>query len=311
MRTYDSTYKDIRVCVIENDLLKAMFIPNLGAKLCSLINKTNGKEYLYQRGGSEYRRQSYDGNYLDGECSGVDDAFPTIDEYVYDRYPWKGIRIPDHGEVWALKWDHLREDNYLEFSISGVRLPYEIRKRVTLVGKYTLHIEYELKNKSAFPIDYIWAAHIMLNPEKGCRIKMPKNMQKAICVMSDSGTIGKYGDELSYPIVKNARGEYDFRIHRGSEANDYQKIYFQEPTDEGWSELEYPDGSKLRIEVPIKQVPYFAAIQGEGGSLGINSVFFEPCTGSFDRPDIARMRKQNSILKPFETIYWYLKFTIQ
>lgn len=78
-----SKYKDVNSITIENKHLKASFLPGIGAKLCSLIHKESDREFLYQRLGSEYKLQSYGGDYLKGECSGFDDMFPTIDEYFF------------------------------------------------------------------------------------------------------------------------------------------------------------------------------------------------------------------------------------
>jgi hypothetical protein len=97
-----SKYKDKKSIVVENNRLRAEFLPDPGGKMVSLIDKGTGYEFLIQRNNELYRDQSFDGVYVDGECSGFDDMFPTIDVCNYESDPWKGVKMPDHGEVWSL-----------------------------------------------------------------------------------------------------------------------------------------------------------------------------------------------------------------
>ncbi|MEI6388519.1 MAG: hypothetical protein WCQ50_18040 [Spirochaetota bacterium] len=292
---------------IESEALAAVVIPEHGAKLASLRSLSSGREFLFQRPGVKYRRSSYDSDYLAGECSGFDEVCPTVLEYFYDREPWKGIRIPDHGEVWALPWSCETDSESLDLSVRGVRLPYQLRKRITLAEPDCLRISYELTNETAFPIDFIWCAHIMLEAEKGCRIAGPRDMGRCVATMSESGAIGAWGEEFDYPVTPLKDGSsYDASLHRGADADDYQKFFFKGRVPEGRAGLEYPDGHVLTVSFPEREVPCFAAIQAEGGKLGIRCVFLEPSTAAFDRPDLARLKGLNSVLPPKGRLVWHL-----
>jgi hypothetical protein len=105
-KIYSSVYKDQPALTIESEAITARFLPTIGAKLASLVYKPLGYELLVQRPGEKYLLQPFDGDYVAGECSGMDDMFPTIDACYYDRYPWEGTKMADHGEVWSLAWDH-------------------------------------------------------------------------------------------------------------------------------------------------------------------------------------------------------------
>ena len=99
-----TNYKDIQAVSIENTTVKAVFLPEHGGKMASFQHIKTGREFLVQAPGEAYKALAYDGVYIDAECSGFDDMLPTIDEYVYETYPWKGIKMPDHGEVCGLPW---------------------------------------------------------------------------------------------------------------------------------------------------------------------------------------------------------------
>ncbi|MEQ8925870.1 MAG: DUF5107 domain-containing protein, partial [Fulvivirga sp.] len=75
-----SKYKDKDSLVLENKMIRAEVLPNPGGKVASFINKETGYEYMLQRPNKNYKDQSFGGSYIDGECSGFDDMFPTIDE---------------------------------------------------------------------------------------------------------------------------------------------------------------------------------------------------------------------------------------
>ena len=307
-------YKGISAVALSNEKFQAVILPENGCKLCSLKNIANGEEFVYQGKSDIYRVSSYGSSYLDGECAGVDQTFPTIDECFYDSAPWKGTLLPDHGEVWSLPWKYETDENSLSVSVIGVRLPYRLSMRIGWQVNNTLRFEYSLQNLSEYSMEYIWAAHMMLTGYKGCKFEFPPYLSKACTTMSDSGLIGRYGDIFNYPYVVQADGGiYDVSICRGTDANDYQKFYFLDAfkDETGWGRILYPTGSCVTVSFPTDEVPYLGAIQAEGGELGLRCMFLEPCSAAFDRPDIARLHKMNSTIAPLQTKKWYLEIKVE
>jgi hypothetical protein len=98
-----SKYKNLESVVLENNTIRAEFLPYPGGKLASLICKKTDFEFLVQRKNENYLEQPFDGEYIKGECSGYDDMFPTIDTCNYENEPWNGVKMADHGEVWSLR----------------------------------------------------------------------------------------------------------------------------------------------------------------------------------------------------------------
>lgn len=311
IKIYQSMYKDMPCICMESSAVRAAFLPGQGAKLCSIRYIRTDKEFAFQKKGERYRKAYYGQSYLEGECAGIDEMFPNIDAFNYDDQPWEGTFLPDHGELWALEWDCVQKENAIIFQAHGVKLPYSIQKTVQFLDANTLSCSYEVHNHSPFPIHYIWAAHMMLEGEKGCMFEFPFKETKAYCTLSDSGTIGSYGDSFTYPFVQKADGSvYDIRLHRGNDANDYQKFYFAGKVPEGWGQIQYPDGHLFRIDFDRHAVPYLGAIQGEGGAFNIRCMFLEPCTGAFDNPVAAKQHGMNSVLPPNESAKWFLNIAV-
>ena len=312
MRITPSTYKELQAVTLENDRLQVQFLPGCGAKMSSLVYKPADLELLVQRPDPTYGLQPYDGDYVAGECSGFDDMFPTIDECFYERYPWQGTRIPDHGEVWSLPWALSSSAEGLHFSVHGIRFPYRLEKRVRLAGETTLRIDYRATNLCGFDLDFLWAAHIMLNLEEGSELSLPPGTDRIVNTFSYSGLLGQYGDEAAWPMVTSRDGrKVDLRKLRPKTVADAAKYWVKGALPEGWCELSYPQSRvRLRLSFPVEQVPYLGILPNEGTSQDLYSIFLEPATGTFDRIDVARLRGECSTLPGNGSYVWYLEIVL-
>ena len=307
------TYKDQQAISLNAGKLRAQFLPSLGAKLCSLVYLPRDLELLVQRPGTEYLLQPYDGNYVAGECSGFDDMFPSIDACHYEDYPWKGTRIPDHGEVWSLPWDCSVEGDRLHFATHGIRFPYRIEKWVSASGPSALRLDYRLTNLTGFDFSFIWAAHIMLNLEEGARLELPSCVERVVNALNLGKADGRYGDELPWPTHRQRDGSArDLRQIRPKDTREATKYWIKGPMPEGWCALAYPASKiSLTISFSTATVPYLGILINEGGWRDMHAAFVEPATGSFDRIDLARLRGELSAVGPRGSYEWHLEIAIR
>ena len=311
MSIYESMYKDQVAFTIESDNVLAQFLP-LGAKMCSLVYKPLDLELLVHSPGEEYRLEPYDGDYSAGECSGFDDMFPTIDECYYETYPWKGTRIPDHGEVWSIPWDQASEEAKLHFSVYGVRFPYQLEKWVRFTEANVLRIDYRVTNHSASDFDFMWAAHVMLYLEDGARLVLPPGIESVVSTLSFSGDLGRYGDEFEWPSFELPDGRpRDLSRLRSRTAKDAEKYFVKGRLPEGWCALTYPESDlTLGLAFPVEPVPYLAILPNECGWGGLYNIFLEPATASYDRLDVSRLHHEFSTVKAKSSYEWHLNLAI-
>lgn len=312
-RIYTSAYKDQPALTIESSKVIAQFLPQIGAKLCSLIFKPLALELLMQRPGPTYRMAPYDGDYVEqGECSGLDDMFPSIDRCYYECYPWQGTLIPDHGEVWSIPWAAAAQDQQIHLVTHGVRFPYRLEKWVSFANASTLHMAYRLTNLSPYPFDFIWAAHPMFVLEEGATLSLPGGIEKVVTVFSASNRLGRYGDEHAWPIATLADGsQRDLRQIAPKRTRDAEKYYIKGKLPAGWCELIYPQSKlTLRLEFPVAQVPYLGILPNEGGWQDLYNIFLEPATGPLDRLDVARLHGQHSTVEGGGSYEWYLAIVL-
>ncbi len=309
---FHSRYKDQPAITLETSRVLAQFLPEQGSKLASLIYKPRNYELLVQRPAAQYRTQPFDGDYVAGECSGLDDMFPTIDTCFYDRFPWEGVKMADHGEVWGLTWRYDIEGGRLHFVTHGVRFPYQIEKWVSFTSENILHLDYRLTNLSPFDFDFLWAAHMMINLEEGVELVMPPGISTIAHTFSMGGPFRQYGEECNWPVARQTDGTIiDLRHIRPKSTRQAYKYYVKDRLPEGWCGLRYPRSDfSLALSFPVEQVPYLGVLPNEGGWQDLYNIFLEPCTATFDRPDVARYRKEDSTLPAHSALEWYLNITL-
>jgi hypothetical protein len=308
---YASRYKDQPAVTLESAALRAQFLPTIGGKLCSLVYAPQEFDVLVHRSGEHYRLQPYAGVYVDGECSGLDDMFPTIDVYHCEQFPWHGTQLPDHGEVWSLPWETTIDGDCLRMSVHGVRLPYRLSKTVSFADDHTLRLEYVLENLSPFGFDYVWAAHPMFVMDEDSRVLLPAGVERIVNAFSSDGSLGRYGDAFDWPLATTPGGAVrDLSRVAPPSAARSAKFYVKGALPEGWCALTWPSrGLQLTMRFPVEEIPYLGILPNENGFHDHYNMFLEPASASFDRPDVARLRGEASHLAGGARRAWHLDIT--
>ncbi len=303
-------YKNRTAILLENNKIRAFFLPDTGGKLASLINKETGYEFMLQRSGALYREQPFDGVYTEGECSGFDDMFPTIDVCHYENEPWQNVKMADHGEVWSLPWQHQINADSLHMSVQGIRFPYQLEKNIRFIDDDTLQLDYRLTNKSEYDFEFLWAGHLMINIEQGARLVVPDDCRQAVKILTNGK--GKYGDIQNWPKFIDKNGQpYRADICRPPEAEGFEKYYFVNKLQHGWCELCYPDNRNIiKISFQTETVPYLGILMNEKGWDGLYNIIIEPCTVCYDRPDVAKKYGQVSKVNAAGSMSWWVKISI-
>ena len=277
-----STYKNRPAVIVETKTLKAVFLHEDGAKLTSLTRLDTLKELLAVKQGENYKRLTYDGSYVDSECSGFDDMFPTVDEYTPDSGSYKGVTYPDHGETCRLVYDITLSENEILFTANSKRFPIRYEKRVIISGN-DIKINYCIKNDGSAPFKFLWAGHVMLQGDNDTEVLTPFNDNDEIEFMF----CGKCNDKNALP--KN-------RLIGYSPTGVAYKFYYVNPIPKGYFGLRYGDGSKLNFTYDNKKLPYLGLWLNNGEFQNLYSITPEPCTVPYDRPDRAEKRKLSSVI---------------
>ena len=113
--------------------LELMVLPTLGAKISSV--RWAGVELLAQNPRKRLEEARYAAPYSEFDASGFDECLPTIGPCRYPEFPWEGVEVPDHGEMWSIPWAAQEEGDELHLVARGVRFPYEFHKWIALPAR--------------------------------------------------------------------------------------------------------------------------------------------------------------------------------
>lgn len=310
MAISSGTYKDVDAIILENEVLKVAVLPEWGSKTASIIWKQTGYELLWQNPLPRFEKAGYGAPYPDGDKSGFDEMFPTISRCYYEDSPWEGVEAPDHGEVWSIPWQYEISGESLDMSVDGVRFPYLLQKTIRLSGS-SLRIDYTAKNKSSYPLSFIWAAHPLFNTCPGMELKVPQGMDTIVTSVSGD-PLGDYGKTHPFPICTDVKGKkFDLSHVPGRSTRGYQKYYFQGKVPEGWCELCNPEEKlTVRLSYPREQVPYLGMWVNVLGWANQYNIAPEPATAAMDRIDFAGMWGTGSSLEPYDKRSWFLEISV-
>jgi hypothetical protein len=324
-------YKDVEAVVLENDILRVVVVPECGSKIASMVYKPLGLELFWQNPAQSFRKSAYADDYELGDISAFDEMFPTISRCFYERFPWAGTEVPDHGEVWSIPWDVGGEFggelgaekngagssagasvkvSSVHLSVRGIQFPYKLTKRVALEDR-RLRIDYTASNLSGFELDYIWAAHPLFNTAEGMELIVPPGMGRVVNAVPGP-RLGGYGRVHDFPVAWPEDGT-ELNLGEVPAKNDtgYQKYWFLGRATDGWCMLY--DGAKsltVGMSYPVEKVPYLGVWLNEGGWEGQYNIAPEPATGAMDRIDFSRMWGMNSVLKGRQTVSWHLCISV-
>lgn len=151
----ETRFADFPSLRIENEDLAIECIPELGGKIASLVDRRSGFDCAFVNPYTGIRKYPYDAPYLTSDC-GFGELLPSIGVGAYTEAPWKGIPLPDKGELWTQGFETRVEGGSLTQRAFGVRFPYLFTRRLSLEGR-RLRLDYSLENLCAFDFKYLWS----------------------------------------------------------------------------------------------------------------------------------------------------------
>lgn len=292
-------YKNRDAIVVESEALRATFLPNDGAKMVSLIDRSANRELLLTRDGESYRVLTADGSYVDAECSAFDDMCPTIDPYTPESGAYRGISYPDHGECCRLPYEVHIAENKLILSARSRLFPIRYQKMVTSVPDGSIALDYAITNEGDAPFDFIWAGHVMLKGEDGMRLLSPYNEKAPIEMVF--ATDGYAHDTLPRDMLTR------FVPHLGAA----YKFYYLDPMPEGFFGVRYVSGRTLFFRFDEAKLPYLGVWINNGAFQGIYNLAPEPCTAPFDAPDKAAQKGYSAQISAHSTFQFRITISMQ
>lgn len=307
---YETTWHGLSAWALESDELRLILVPDLGAKLVSLLDKRNQLEWLVDSGGRPLKSVPYGASFVDQDMSGWDEMFPTI---VACEYPMPGERfgalLPDHGEVWTLSWTiEPSPSGELRLSVAGKALPYLLVRTLEIGASATLKMHYELKNLSKEGLPYIWAAHPQFICGEQSEIRLPSSVEEVCNTIPADWGWGEPETRFGWPEAVSVGGQWvHINLTGPASLKRARKFFLLPEACVGWAGMiRRPAGDWLRLSWDPAKVPYLGIWVDEGALSHTSVAALEPTTGFFDSLAVAFEKNEVTILEPGAARTWTL-----
>jgi hypothetical protein len=293
-----------RAVIMDNGTLSLVLLPAFGFKMASLFYKPTGFESLFQPATHSYKKLTPGACFEKYDTSGCDDLLPTIDACAYQGSEYQGVRLPDHGEVWARSWAVSIIDDTVKGTVELNCLPMRFARTVSFGSEHTVRFDYIAQNLGTKPLRFLWALHPLNLLKEGTRLLLPKGSRKLLNV--HPGSASGYA-EKEIDFVSSGLSLPD-SIGRGHSC----KFYVYTPLKAGCAGLYYPQDKLALIYRfdPVK-LPYLGVWINTGGFKNEVNIAIEPSNGFYDSLERAVSNNAAAIILPEEEVRWSLKIDLK
>ncbi len=295
---------------LENDALRVVVVPEMGAKIVSLFDKRNQVEWLAGPGERPFEPASYGAVFTDQDMSGWDEMFPTINACQYPNpNSDQAIQLPDHGEVWAIPWQQRpTKEPALSFSVEGRALSYKFSRKIEFAAESALRLSYCATNTSENPISALWAAHPQFLVDSKAKIILPPEISQVCNVLPADFGWGALEEMVDWPTSTRPDGETRHLDTVGSvELQQARKFYVPPEVQAAWiTVLRTASQDWISLSWGAKEIPYLGVWVDEGFFSAETVVAPEPSTGYYDSLALAVEKGRHMVIDPGECVSWSL-----
>jgi hypothetical protein len=287
---------------LDNGLVRADVLPELGGKLWNLWHRTRDIQWLWHNPHCVLRAVRLGASYDDNWAGGWEELFPNDAEGEF-----LGKNLPDHGEWWSQPWKWaVSEDSpervSIRLSLDGTVTRTHCEKQITLeAGAAQLSVRYRITNHASEPLRFLFKQHLAVSVTQAHRLELPGG--KVTPVDLDFSTrIGAAGP-FDWPSAKGRTGEpVDLSVLPPEEEKHREFVYVAQ-LPEGWCGVrDTRTGAVLRFHFPLDIFPYTWMFMTFGGWHSLYTVVLEPCTNMPKDLKTALHLGQCGILAPQATM---------
>jgi hypothetical protein len=295
---------------LESDALRVEVWPQFGGKVSSVVDKADGFELMFNYPAELPSGPQYDQPYGKGWYAGWDECFPAVAPGTYDRHPYNGVAVPDHGELWGLPTISVPAKGGITTVWHGLRFGYRLTRKLWLdPDAASLTAEYTLVNLAPFEFHFVWAMHAL---------------------MAMNTAIEFYWKDRPFRLSHDAKGTDIQRIftfgenepeelanldHPGAlPAGGGWKLFSLDPIGDpfkvGYPTREYNRTLSISYSAPDELPAYWGIWINTGGWAGHRHFAIEPTTGRFDQIDRAMNDRSAGRVAPLGRRDWSVRWEV-
>jgi uncharacterized protein DUF4432 len=277
-----------RSVVMENDAIRVVVLPDKGAEIHQITDRRSGTDLLFaapwelRPPGAPPLPGSGDDEFMWNYAGGWQELFPSVNaECVY-----RGKRIPFHGEVASLAWEHEildsdGSDARVRFRARSRQTPFRVERILRVRGREAeLLVEGSVRNESTESAHFVWGHHCVVGPpflEPGCRLEIPAQTIVTSPELFEPETARlEPGRREPWPWAPlRTGGTVDLRDVPGPETGSHDDLYVTD-LDDGWLAVSNPRlDLTFRLEWDQRVFGWIVLWQPYGGAVA------PPLTGSY------------------------------
>ena len=285
MHARTETYAGLQSVVLSGGGLAAVVLPDVGAKIVSLVSERTGREFIWRDPTRPLTVVAPGSSYADHDASGIDDCFPTVDACAYPSAPFAGLFLGDHGDLWSRRWDAELDSEQAVFTVAGHTLPFTFEKRIRIdEATESLVVDNTISLSGSGPLAYQWTGHPLLRAEPGMIINLPHGTS-ARTRFSTGGRLTVDDTQWRWPQAPSSDGGAQDVSVVGQPDDGLNEKYWLTAPDHGCV-LDFPaTDEQLHVRFDPVALPYLAICVNYGGWPEENPGFWvavEPSTSPYD-----------------------------
>ncbi len=278
-------HQGFEVYMLSTEKVELAVVPELGAKIISLIDLRTGREWMWHPpGGLKLFRNRPGDAFSQSPLAGADECLPTI-----APCSWQGHELPDHGEVWNVPWKvspEALENGILKTSVRLEISPFNFERAIELHGN-TIHINYRLNNYSAVKRQFLWAIHPLLRLQAGDQLELPASTR---ALLNGTTWVDAVASATSEKISAKV---------------------FARPVSEGLAAIDNPaTGHRLEIEWSPVENDTLGLWLTRGGWHGHHHFAIEPTNADNDALALAAEQGHCGVVAAGDSTTWQIRFRL-
>jgi galactose mutarotase-like enzyme len=290
---------------LENEAVRLLVVPSLGARVVSLIDRRTDREWLVQgeppaTDGSVEEWDSDAAVFGGAEAFGWDECLPTVAPCADPLDP-DGPPLRDHGDQWGRPAEVDASDGQLLATWISPRWPYVLRRTLRLAGA-GVAAAYELEVGGERDMPFLWSMHPLLALEAGASLVIDPPGRAALTHEVGLG-IAAGSVPIEWP------GPAGLDVVRGTEAAMAAKLYL-DARPLATVAVRGVDGAELRFEWDRRVAPILGIWLDYGGwpaGQDRHQVALEPSTSPDDDLASAFNAGRAMVVRPGEPRRWTVR----
>lgn len=297
-------HEGFHVVRLSSDDCSVAVVPELGAKIISLVNLRTHREWMWRPSGPLRLWKNLEGeSFLNSTFVGADECLPTISPCF-----WGGRELPDHGEVWSVPWTldaGALSEEIIHTTVALPRSPFFFARSIT-IDQNTVRLDYRLTNTGVKPEQWLWALHPLLRLEGEDRLELPAEVRQLRVSASRQPELPA-GTLLDWPDSGEGINLQELQL-AGKEA--YLKC-FAHSLRSGWARIvNHLTADSLAFRWDLAINPFLGLWLTDGGFKGWRHLAIEPTNIASDSLADARNGNAMPTLSPNTTVAWCVEIRL-